>query len=256
MRRTRAICDSPLTSPDTHGDGGLGQILTNLLGNALKCTECGDVLLEVSEQVRGHAHTELHFLVSDTGIGIPRNKHTTIFDAFSQADGSTTRQFGGTGLGLTISATLVRMMGGRMWVESDVGAGSTFHFTAAFDTAAEPMSVRRRPTVRGVSVLVVDDNAVNRRILGEQLSRGQMRPTLVNGGRAALNTLTDAALAGRPFAVVLLDANMPDCDGFTVAEEIGVSSRGDDHDADVGRRCDAPLGADPGCCRVSDQTDQ
>jgi PAS domain S-box-containing protein len=216
------ICDIAPGIPLTlMGDAGrLGQILTNLLGNALKFTELGHVLLEVREEVDGDARTVLHFMVSDTGIGIPRSKHATIFEPFSQADGSTTRRFGGTGLGLTISATLVQMMGGRMWVESDIGVGSTFHFTAAFDMAAEPLPAHRRPTVSGVSVLVVDDNAVNRRIFGEQLSRGHMRPTLVDGGRAALEALTDAALAGRPFAVVLLDANMPECDGFTVAEQI------------------------------------
>jgi PAS domain S-box-containing protein len=216
------MCDIAPGIPLTlMGDAGrLGQVLTNVLGNALKFTERGHVLLEVREDADTDARTALHFLVSDTGIGIPQSKQTTIFEPFSQADGSTTRRFGGTGLGLTISTTLVRMLGGSMWVESTIGVGSTFHFTAAFDTAVKPTQPRERPTVAGVSVLVVDDNAVNRRIFGEQLSRAQMRPTLVDGGRAALAALTDAARAGCPFAVVLLDANMPECDGFTVAEQI------------------------------------
>jgi PAS domain S-box-containing protein len=216
------ICDiAPAVPATLMGDPGrLGQILTNLLGNALKFTERGHVLLEVREEVHGDGCTKLHFLVTDTGVGIPLEKHATIFEPFSQADGSITRRFGGTGLGLTISATLVRMMGGRIWVDSEIGVGSTFHFTAAFDTAAPPTTVRRPPIVAGLSVLVVDDNAVNRRIFGEQLSRWHMKPTLVDGGRAALDALTTAALEGRPFALVLLDANMPDCDGFTVAEQI------------------------------------
>jgi PAS domain S-box-containing protein len=205
------------------GDPGrLGQILTNLLSNALKFTERGHVLLEVREEVRGDGCTKLHFLVTDTGIGIPVAKHATIFEPFNQADGSTTRRFGGTGLGLTISATLVRMMGGRIWLGSEMGAGSAFHFTAAFDTAAAPPAADRPPpsTLAGLSVLVVDDNAVNRRIFAEQLSRWHMKPTLVDGGRAALHALTAAAREGRPFAMVLLDANMPDYDGYSVAEQI------------------------------------
>jgi PAS domain S-box-containing protein len=222
QKNLELICDIAPDVPGTLvGDSGrLGQILSNLIGNALKFTERGHVLLEVREEAHGDGCTKLHFLVTDTGIGIPPGKHASIFEPFSQADGSTTRRFGGTGLGLTISATLVRMMGGRIWVDSEAGAGSAFHFTAAFDTAAAPPAVARPPIVTGLSVLVVDDNAVNRRILGEQLSRWHMRPTLVDGGRAALDALTTAALEGRPFAVVLLDANMPDCDGYAVAEQI------------------------------------
>src|SRR5262249_54438354 len=113
----------------------LRQVIANLVGNAIKFTESGHVLLSIGQDEARTSAAMLHFRVVDTGIGIPPEKHTAIFDAFSQADGSTTRRFGGTGLGLTISATLVRLMGGRIWVESQPGAGSTFHFTAAFDTA-------------------------------------------------------------------------------------------------------------------------
>jgi two-component system sensor histidine kinase/response regulator len=223
QKNLELICDIAPNVPATLvGDSGrLGQILTNLLGNALKFTEHGHVRLEVREEVHGDGCTKLHFLVADTGIGVPPGKHATIFEAFNQADGSTTRRFGGTGLGLTISATLVQMMGGRIWVDSETGTGSAFHFTAAFDTAAAPPTVGRPPpAVAGLSVLVVDDNAVNRRIFGEQLSRWHMKPTLADGGRAALDALTAAAVAGRPFALVLLDANMPDPDGYGVAAQI------------------------------------
>jgi two-component system sensor histidine kinase/response regulator len=199
----------------------LQQILRNLVGNALKFTERGHVVLKIREDVRRDDLTMLHFVVSDTGIGIPAEKHATIFEAFRQADGSTTRRFGGTGLGLTISATLVRMMGGRIWVESQPGEGSAFHFTAGFSIAPAPASVSRsEPQLSGLPVLIVDDNAVNRRILHEQLSRWQLAPTAVDGGQAALDALTDAARRGNPFALVLLDANMPEIDGFAVAERI------------------------------------
>jgi PAS domain S-box-containing protein len=162
QKNLELICDIGSDVPATLvGDAGrLGQVLRNLLGNALKFTERGHVLLEVREEVHGDGCTKLHFLVTDTGIGIPPAKHATIFEPFNQADGSTTRRFGGTGLGLTISATLVQMMGGRIWVDSAKGAGSAFHFTAAFDTAAAPLTVARPPplTVTGLPVLVVDDS--------------------------------------------------------------------------------------------------
>jgi two-component system sensor histidine kinase/response regulator len=197
------------------------QVMTNLIGNAIKFTETGHVLLEIREEARVEGVTTLHFRVSDTGIGIPAEKHATIFDAFSQADGSTTRRFGGTGLGLTISATLVKLMAGRMRVESAPGIGSVFHFTASFKIAAvvadEPGAFGSLPAL---PVLIVDDNAVNRRILQEQVTRWGMIPFTVSNAAAAVEALADAAAGGRPFRLVLLDANMPDRDGFWVAEQI------------------------------------
>jgi signal transduction histidine kinase/DNA-binding response OmpR family regulator len=195
------------------------QVLANLVGNAIKFTETGHVLLAIREEGRGDGCTKLHFVVSDTGIGIPAEKHATIFEAFSQADGSTTRRFGGTGLGLTISSTLVKLMAGQMWVESAPGAGSAFHFTASFETAAPPDAPRTLP-VPQLAVLIVDDNAVNRRILQEQVTRWGMRPTAVASGPAAIDALARAAAGGEPFGLVVLDANMPDKDGFWVAEQI------------------------------------
>jgi CheY-like chemotaxis protein/HPt (histidine-containing phosphotransfer) domain-containing protein len=197
------------------------QVISNLVGNATKFTECGHVLLEVRETCRADGCTRLEFTVSDTGIGIPADKHATIFEAFSQADGSTTRRFGGTGLGLTISATLVRMMGGRIWVESAPGHGSRFHFTAGFDVAQDwNASPSPEPLLAKLPVLIVDDNPVNRRILHAQLTRWHTNPTAVDGGAAALSALTEAARAGTPYVLVLLDANMPGLDGFGVAENI------------------------------------
>jgi signal transduction histidine kinase/DNA-binding response OmpR family regulator/HPt (histidine-containing phosphotransfer) domain-containing protein len=199
----------------------LQQVLGNLVGNAIKFTARGHVLVELREDTRRDGATMLHFEVSDTGIGIPLEKQATIFEAFSQADGSTTRRFGGTGLGLTISSTLVQMMGGRIWVESEVGHGSTFHFTAGFDLAAVPASEPPlEPLLAGLPVLIVDDNPVNRRILHTQLTRWHTRPMAVATGLEALDALSAAARAGRAFTLVLLDVNMPDLDGFQVAEQI------------------------------------
>jgi two-component system sensor histidine kinase/response regulator len=199
----------------------LQQILTNLIGNAIKFTERGHVMLEIREDTRCQGATRLHFQISDTGIGIAAEKHSTIFEAFSQADGSTTRRFGGTGLGLTISSNLVHLMGGRIWIESELGKGSAFHFTAGFDTVdlptAEPAC---EPLLADLSVLIVDDNPVNRRILHTQLSRWHTRPTAVGSGWKALDTLSAAAKGGRPFTLVLLDVNMPELDGFQVAAQI------------------------------------
>jgi signal transduction histidine kinase/CheY-like chemotaxis protein len=217
------ICDiDPHVPAGVVGDPTrIQQVLTNLVGNALKFTERGHVFVAVREDSHAEGSTTLHFSVTDTGIGIPPEKHDAIFEAFRQADGSTTRRFGGTGLGLTISATLVAMMGGRLWVESEPGAGSTFHFTVALAVAdaseVEPHDFRPPQLL---DVLIVDDNDVNRRILAEQVSRWGMTPTVVASGRAAVDALTGAAAGSRPFQLVLLDANMPNMDGFEVATEI------------------------------------
>jgi signal transduction histidine kinase/CheY-like chemotaxis protein len=216
------ICNIDSAVPDTVvGDATrIRQVLTNLVGNALKFTERGHIFIGVSEDSHAEGSTKLHVSVTDTGMGIPPEKHEAIFEAFLQADGSMTRRFGGTGLGLTISANLVRLMGGRLWVESAAGAGSTFHFTVALDvtdTPAVPVHTRSRH----LAVLIVDDNDVNQRILSEQVKGFGMTPTVVGSGRAALETLTAAAQAHRPFELVLLDANMPEMDGFQVAAEIG-----------------------------------
>jgi len=204
------------------GDPGrLRQVLTNLVGNAIKFTERGHVVVRVREAALGEGCTRLHFSVTDTGIGVAAEQQQSIFEAFRQADGSTTRRFGGTGLGLAISSTLVNLMGGQLSVESEPGAGSTFHFTAGFDLAAVP--VRRCNTSRlaGVPVLIVDDNPVNRRILEAQATGWHMQPTSVAGGQPGLDELSAAARAGHPYPLVLLDANMPDRDGFSIAEEMG-----------------------------------
>ncbi len=217
------LCDiDPDVPAAIVGDSGrLQQVLANLVGNAIKFTARGHVLIEVHEETRRDSCTMLHFQISDTGIGIPREKHATIFEAFSQADGSTTRRFGGTGLGLTISSTLVHMMGGRIWVESEPRKGSAFHFTAAFDISDLSQTERTpEPLLAELPVLIVDDNAVNRRILHAQLTRWHTRPTAVESGRAALEALSAAAQDDTPFVLVLLDVNMPELDGFQVAERI------------------------------------
>ncbi len=170
----------------------------------------------------------LHFSVRDTGIGIPIDKQRLIFEPFSQADGSTTRKYGGTGLGLAISSQLVEMMGGRIWVESEMGQGSTFHFTLPFGRGAEAEPTRHAgvpPRLRDLAVLVVDDNATNRRILKEILTNWHMRPTVVDSGEAALTALQKGCEAGERFPLVLLDCMMPGMDGFMLAAHIKARHR-------------------------------
>jgi two-component system, sensor histidine kinase and response regulator len=201
----------------------LRQILVNLVGNAIKFTRQGEVVVDVSAEALGDEQISLHFTVRDTGIGIPKDKQAHIFEAFIQADGSTTRKFGGTGLGLTISSQLVGLMGGRMWVESAEGEGSAFHFTAHFgrqrDPVKKPIQSEQIDLV-GLSVLVVDDNSTNRRILERMLANWGMRPTAVESGQAALLALKRAYLAKETFGLALLDFHMPEMDGFTLAAEI------------------------------------
>ncbi len=167
---------------------------------------------------------ELHFKVKDTGIGIPTEKQALLFKAFSQADSSTTRKYGGTGLGLAISVRLVELMNGKMWVESSAGNGSTFHFTAHFGAVAEktqPVFHTSATELRGLSVLVVDDNETNRRILCDMTRGWGMRPLAAQNGAIALAALETAQQKGDPFRVILIDGQMPVMDGFELAEKMG-----------------------------------
>jgi PAS domain S-box-containing protein len=231
----------------------LRQVVVNLVGNAIKFTEAGEVVLSVRGQRAedrgqrtedGGRGTEdggqkagaeapagpcplapdsyvLHFSVRDTGIGIAPAARDKLFGAFTQADTSTTRKYGGTGLGLAISSKLVGLMGGRIWLESEVGVGSTFHFTARFGPAEAPPAAPVEPAeVHNLPVLVVDDNATNRLILREMLSNWGMRPTVADGGPAALAALEEARARRQPFALVLLDGMMPGMDGFDLAGRI------------------------------------
>jgi signal transduction histidine kinase/CheY-like chemotaxis protein/HPt (histidine-containing phosphotransfer) domain-containing protein len=207
----------------------LRQIIVNLVGNAVKFTAAGEVVLLVDREglpgaaSSASAAVTLHFTVSDTGVGIPAAKQATIFESFTQADASTTRRFGGTGLGLAIASQLVALMGGRIWVESQPGRGTQFHFTIPFAGSAAPPTQappRQAGELRGMPMLVVDDNATNRRILDEILTTWGMRPTVVDSGAAGLRAMERAHQSGRPFPLVLLDYQMPDMDGFEVAERI------------------------------------
>ncbi|MBN1943546.1 MAG: PAS domain S-box protein [Phycisphaerae bacterium] len=205
------------------GDGGrLRQILINLLGNAVKFTDAGEIVLDVWQEACDETTVRLHVAVRDSGIGIPAGKLNTIFEAFEQADSSTTRQYGGTGLGLPIAAQLVHKMGGEIWVESESNAGSTFHFTAPF--ALDAQSVREpeeaSDELRGVRVLIVDDNRTNLVVLRETLTHWRMRPVTVEGGAAALEALRKAGENQHPFQLVLLDVCMPDMDGYEVVRQL------------------------------------
>jgi signal transduction histidine kinase/CheY-like chemotaxis protein len=202
--------------------GRLRQVIVNLIGNAIKFTPAGEVVLHVGLTSKTAESVNLHFMVSDTGIGIPAEKQDLIFDAFAQGDGSTTREFGGTGLGLSISTQLVSMMGGRIWVESEPGVGSKFHFTARFGRSHSVKKEIVTPVVslEGVRVLVVDDNETNRRILEAMLSRWGMQPTLAESGEEALALLREAVRAGESFQLLLVDAVMPEMDGFALVEHV------------------------------------
>ena len=211
------------------GDPGrLRQIIVNLIGNAIKFTSDGEVVINVerdsAKEEEADGNIWLHFKVSDTGIGIPANKTDRLFKAFSQVDMSTTRKYGGTGLGLAISAQLVHMMRGEVWVESEEGKGSTFHFTARFGVSKKMVPRRALEglaKLRGMSVLVVDDNATNCRILQELLRSWGLQPTIVQSGKEALRVMQHALdEEGNPFLMVLLDNMMPEMDGFMLAEQI------------------------------------
>ncbi|HEV2419819.1 MAG TPA: PAS domain S-box protein [Terriglobia bacterium] len=201
----------------------LRQIIVNLIGNSVKFTEKGEVVTRVVLEEMSRAQCTLHFAVSDTGIGIDPSQQKRIFDAFAQADSSTTRKYGGTGLGLSISARLVHLMHGQIWVESEPGRGSTFHFTARCGLS-EKAGARGEPAgesaLKGVRVLVVDDNATNRQILGETLERMGARALTVESAAAALEAVERSQREGAPFKLILSDVHMPEKDGFQLAQQI------------------------------------
>lgn len=218
-------CDiAPDVTDSVVSDAGrLRQILTNLVGNAIKFTETGEVEVRVRQSNDPDGKLRFKFTVRDTGIGIPKDKQATIFEAFTQADGTMTRRYGGTGLGLTISSRLVALMGGRIWVESEPGVGSSFHFEVCVERAigsAVKSAIRPSVKMHDLAVLVVDDNPTNLRVLDETLRLWGARPTCVDSGPLALTELRRAAQAGEPYPLILLDAMMPGMDGFTVAEQV------------------------------------
>ncbi len=203
------------------GDPGrLRQILINLIGNSIKFTEKGEVEISAEEEVRTEADVCVRFAVRDTGIGIPKAKADAIFEMFTQADSSTSRTFGGSGLGLSISSRLVDLMGGKIWVKSTLGKGSTFTFTVRFELP-QPQAVRVVPdwleNLKNLPVLIADRNVTNRRALKQMLLNWGMKPDEASGSRQALNLVKKAKEAGRPYELILLDAQMPEIDGFTLA---------------------------------------
>ncbi len=204
------------------GDPGrLRQVLLNLLGNAIKFTASGEVALHVSLETDTAEQCCLHFQVRDTGIGIPADKLASIFDAFSQADSSVTRKYGGTGLGLTITRRLVEMMHGQIRVESQPGVGSTFHFTACLEHADTPEDTSPNSVdLAGLRVLVVDDNQTNRRILTDSLGHIGMQVEAVDSAAAGQRALALAGARGQPKQFLLLDVQMPEMDGFTFAARL------------------------------------
>jgi len=206
------------------GDPGrLRQVFVNLIGNAIKFTHAGEIGIQAAMDSASSDQITLHCVVRDTGIGISREKQRLIFEAFTQADASTTRRFGGTGLGLTISSRLVEMMGGRLWVESDLGCGSQFHFNIPVGVS-KPQIERFRPSelmgFKGVPVLVADDNATSRRILSDTLAGWEMRPAVVDSGEDALQALESVARAGAPIPLMLCDAHLLESDDFALAKRV------------------------------------
>jgi CheY-like chemotaxis protein len=233
----------------------LRQVIVNLGGNSIKFTEKGEVVILVEIEEEENTSFLLHFMVSDTGIGIPSDKLKTIFESFSQVDASTTRKYGGTGLGLSISQQLVEMMGGKIWVESPAncllsvddcqlkqappmpknqpltddhhqsrsGPGSTFHFTLRFKPSSPETMKAMRPDIldlSGMRVLIVDDNAINRLIIREIVSSWGLVPTEKVNGEQGLSELNRAFDSGNAYHLLLLDAQMPGMDGFEVAKRL------------------------------------
>ncbi|HVV99954.1 MAG TPA: response regulator [Planctomycetaceae bacterium] len=224
--------DLPDNTPDDLiGDAlRLRQILMNLIGNSIKFTEQGEVIVRAVVESQTADEASLLISVSDTGIGISPADQERIFTPFTQADASTTRHYGGTGLGLAISSQLIGLMGGRLWVESALGQGSTFSFRVRFlrqkPKPTESERQARFEQLRDVPVLIVDDNASNRRILETILSNWSMRPETASDGASALEKIEEAAQSGKQYDVIILDALMPEMDGFTLAERIKSEPQG------------------------------
>jgi signal transduction histidine kinase/CheY-like chemotaxis protein len=219
------LCEiAPEVHESVNGDSSrLRQIVVNLVGNAIKFTQRGEVALRVTRDANDGGDEVFRFCVSDTGIGIPIEKQKLIFDPFAQADSSTTRKYGGTGLGLTISSRLVGMMGGKVWVESVPGKGSQFYFTAklkAIGAVPEIGTIAPAEILRGVKVLVVDDNQTNQRILQGMLKLWEMASTAVSSGAEALEELSSQAAKRTPYGLILTDLHMPNMDGFELVERI------------------------------------
>ena len=217
-----AWIDDDVPAKVTGDRGRLRQVLTNLLANAVKFTERGEVAVRVRLARRTGGEAEVRFDVIDTGIGIPASAIPRLFDSFAQADSSTTRRYGGTGLGLTISRQLVQLMGGEIGCESEPGVGSTFHFTARLATPAGGRAARRarQALPSALHVLVVDDNATNRAIVEAYLRARDVRCASAASGAEALQAMHAAARAGEPFEVVVLDGQMPGMDGIELARAI------------------------------------
>ena len=219
------VCDvSPAIPLSVRGDSGrLRQVVMNLLGNAIKFTNSGEVVVRAALEQDWGEKFKLHFVVEDTGIGIPEEKCKLIFEAFRQADVSMTRKYGGSGLGLAISSEIVRLMGGEIWVESKLGGGSKFHFTAVFQQNELPkMRVPEADaaSLKGIKVIVIDDNASNRDYLDGALRGWGMSPTLMASGIEALAEIGNSQGAIKPYQLALLDAYMPGVGGFDVAAEL------------------------------------
>jgi signal transduction histidine kinase/CheY-like chemotaxis protein/ligand-binding sensor domain-containing protein len=225
QKNLELVCDiDPLVPNHVVGDGPrLRQVLLNLLGNAIKFTDRGEVILRVSAPLVDEDNCELCFAISDTGIGIPPEHQQDIFESFVQVDGSITRQHGGTGLGLTICRKLVELMGGRIWVESDAGRGSCFNFTVQLTCQAEQPQAGEPPLteMENASVLIIDDNSTNRTILEEMVRHWKMRPTVLDSGRAAVLAVTERYKRGEPpFDLIISDVQMPLMDGFETIRAI------------------------------------